>query len=29
VTGRAAGLLDEDLDLPVRSFDAIIFSWCL
>jgi 16S rRNA A1518/A1519 N6-dimethyltransferase RsmA/KsgA/DIM1 with predicted DNA glycosylase/AP lyase activity len=29
VTGRAAGLLDRDLDLPPRSFDAIIFSWCL
>ena len=29
VTGRAAGFLDDDLDLPPRSFDAIIFSWCL
>jgi SAM-dependent methyltransferase len=29
VTGRTAGLLDDDLDLPPRSFDAIIFSWCL
>src|SRR5437763_14838262 len=29
VTGRTAALLDDDLDLPPHSFDAIIFSWCL
>lgn len=29
VTARAAGFPDEDLDLPARSFDAILFSWSL
>ena len=29
VTARAVGLLDDDLSLPVRSVDAIIFSWSL
>jgi 16S rRNA A1518/A1519 N6-dimethyltransferase RsmA/KsgA/DIM1 with predicted DNA glycosylase/AP lyase activity len=29
VTGHTAALLDDDLDLPPRSFDAIIFSWSL
>lgn len=29
VTARAAGFLDDDLNLPDRSFDAIVFSWSL
>ena len=29
VTARAAGFLDHDLNLPDRSFDAILFSWSL
>ena len=29
VTARAVGFLDDDLDLPERSFDAILFSWSL
>ena len=29
VTARAAGFLDDDLDLPEPVFDAIIFSWSL
>ena len=29
VTARAVGFLDDDLNLPDRSFDAIIFSWSL
>ena len=29
VTARAVGFLDDDLDLPVAVFDAIIFSWSL
>ena len=29
VAARAVGFLDDDLNLPDRSFDAIIFSWSL
>jgi ubiquinone/menaquinone biosynthesis C-methylase UbiE len=29
VTARAVGFLDDDLNLPDRSFDAIIFAWSL
>ena len=29
VTARAAGFLDDDLNLPDRSFDVLIFSWSL
>jgi SAM-dependent methyltransferase len=29
VATRAVGFLDDDLNLPARSFDAIIFSWSL
>lgn len=29
VTARAAGFLDDNLDLPEPVFDAIIFSWSL
>jgi 2-polyprenyl-3-methyl-5-hydroxy-6-metoxy-1,4-benzoquinol methylase len=29
VAARAAGILDDDLNLPNRSFDVIIFSWSL
>jgi ubiquinone/menaquinone biosynthesis C-methylase UbiE len=29
VTARAVGLLDDDLNLPDRSVDALIFSWSL
>ena len=29
VAARAVGFLDDDLNLPPRSFDAIIFSWSL
>jgi 16S rRNA A1518/A1519 N6-dimethyltransferase RsmA/KsgA/DIM1 with predicted DNA glycosylase/AP lyase activity len=29
VTARAIDFLDDDLNLPERSFDAIIFSWSL
>jgi ubiquinone/menaquinone biosynthesis C-methylase UbiE len=29
VTARVAGFLDADLNLPDRSFDAIIFAWSL
>ena len=29
VTARAVDFLGDDLDLPARSVDAIIFSWSL
>lgn len=29
VTARAAGFLDDDLDLPEPVFDIVIFSWSL
>ena len=29
VSARALDFLDDDLNLPARSFDAIIFAWSL